>query len=190
VSLRVPVNLASEPFERLRPMVVASTALGIVLLAALGGLVALSQIESGQAAQARQTIARLEKQQTKLAGEQAQLEGVLRQPSNAEVLDRSQFLNSLIYGKAISWTRLFDDLEKVMPYNVRLIQVRPQATGQNQILLDMVVGAESAEPVIQMLTRLESSPQFGATLVHNRWPPSQTEPLLRYRLSVSYEQKL
>lgn len=190
MSLRVPINLASEPFARLRPMLVGSAALGVFLLATFSMLVALSNIESGQAVQVRSTISRLEAQRRTLVSEQAHLEDVLRQPANAEVLDRSAFLNSLIYAKAISWTKLFDDLGKVMPYNVRLIQIRPQAVGQNQILLDMVVGAASAEPIIQMLTQLDNSPQFGHALPHNSWPPSQTEPLLRYRVSVNYVQKL
>jgi type IV pilus assembly protein PilN len=106
------------------------------------------------------------------------------------VLQRSLFLNSLLYAKGISWTRLFNDLEKVMPHNVRLISIRPQANSQNEVLLDMVVGAESAGPVIRMLTELENSPVFGATMVHNYFPPSQSEPLMRYRVSVSYVQKL
>ena len=38
--------------------------------------------------------------------------------------------------------------------------------------------------------RLEASPQFGATQVNNWLPPSQTEPLYRYRVSVNYAQKL
>lgn len=190
MSLRVPINLASEPFVRLRRMLVASAALAVFLLATFALLVALSRIESGQAVQALTAMSRLEAQRRRLSAEQARLEDMLRQPANAEVLDRSAFLNSLIYAKAISWTRLFDDLEKVMPHNVRLIQIRPQATGQNQILLDMVVGAESAEPIIKMLTQLDNSPRFGHALPHNSWPPSQTEPLLRYRVSVNYVQKL
>ncbi len=190
MSLRVPINLASEPFVRLRPMLVASAALGTILLGSFALLVALSQIESGQAVQALNTISRLQAKRRALVADQARLEEVLRQPANAEVLDRSAFLNSLIYAKAISWTKLFDDLQKVMPYNVRLIQIRPQAVGQNEILLDMVVGAETAEPIIKMLTQLDTSPQFGHALPHNSWPPSQTEPLLRYRVSVNYVQKL
>jgi hypothetical protein len=54
----------------------------------------------------------------------------------------------------------------------------------------MVVGADSSEPVIRMLTLLERSPQFGETLIHNFAPPSQSEPLFRYRISVNYTQKL
>jgi type IV pilus assembly protein PilN len=190
MSTKVAINLASEPFERTRPMLVASAVVAVLLIGMLAVLVALSVTESGQAAELRQTIARMEARRRTVDAEQARLEAVLRQPENAEVLARSQFLNSLLYAKAISWTRLFEDLEKVMPYNVRLISIRPQAGAQNDILLDMVVGADSAEPVIQLLTRLENSPVFGATLIHNRWPPTQSEPLLRYRVSVNYVQKL
>jgi len=187
---RMAVNLASEPFERTRPMLVASAVAAFFLVILLGVLVALSVNERGQAAELRQTIAKLEANRRTLNAEQTRLEATLRQPENAEVLARSLFLNNLLYAKGISWTRLFDDLEKVMPFNVRLISIRPQAGGPGEIQLDMVVGAESAEPVIQLLTRLEGSPMFGATLIHNRWPPTQSEPLLRYRVSVSYVQKL
>lgn len=186
----VRINLASEPFRPARPVIVASSAAAALLVGLLGLLIALSVMESGQAAEARRTIAGLEKQLKQMNTEQVRLEGVLRQPENAAVLERSLFLNSLIFAKGISWTRLFDDLEKVMPHNVRLISIRPQAAGQHEVMLDMVLGAESAEPVLRMLRTLESSPLFGATRIHNRFPPTQSEPLLRYRVSVNYVQKL
>jgi type IV pilus assembly protein PilN len=184
------INLASEPFQRTRAVLVASGAAGLALLGLLGLLSALWVIERGQAADTRKTIARLETQLRRLNGEEGKLEGVLREPQNAEVLERSLFLNSLLYAKGISWTRLFADLGKVLPHNVRLISIRPQATGQNEILLDIVVGAESAAPVVRMLLQLEASQSFEKALIHNTFPPSQSEPLLRYRVSVSYAQKL
>jgi len=36
------------------------------------------------------------------------------------------FLNGLITRKSISWSRIFSDLERVIPHNVRLLAVRPQ----------------------------------------------------------------
>jgi hypothetical protein len=53
----------------------------------------------------------------------------------------------------------------------------------------MMVGAEATEPVVDLLMKLEGSDAFGATSIHSSLPPSQTEPLYRYRLSVSYAQK-
>ena len=48
----------------------------------------------------------------------------LRRPQNADVLEQSVFLNALLKRKGISWTKIFADLEKVVPYNVRIIQIR------------------------------------------------------------------
>jgi hypothetical protein len=79
----------------------------------------------------------------------------------------------------------------VIPHNVRLIYVRlPQIDSNNQVMLDMVVGAQSPEPVVEFLRKLEGSPMFGPNTVSTFLPPGQNEPLWRYRVSVSYAQKL
>lgn len=186
----IPINLASEPFHRNRPILLASVMAGLALtgLLALEVHLILSERDEMKATRAELSVA--EAQLRTLAGEQAKIEGLLRQPENAEVLDRSLLLNTLIRRKAISWARLFADLEQVMPYNVRLVSVRPEVTSQNQVLLQMVVGAQSGEPVLQMLRNLEESPLFGPASVQNWLPPSQNEPLYRYRVSVNYAQKL
>jgi type IV pilus assembly protein PilN len=85
---------------------------------------------------------------------------------------------------------MFEDLEKVFPGNVRLVAVRPYIADTGLIQLDMVVGAQTPEPVIDLLRRLESSTMFGATALLSSQPPSQNEPLYRYRVSVAYAQKL
>lgn len=188
--MRIGINLASEPFQPRRPVIAATVALAALLLALLGVLVYLGMGERARLRATREAVARLEQEARALAAEQARLEAVLRQAENAEVLEHSLFYNSLLYRKGISWTRLFDDLEQVMPHNVRLISIRPQLGADNEVMLDMVVGAESSEPVVALLAKLESSPRFGQTYVHNRIPPSQNEPLLRYRISVRYEQEL
>ena len=51
-------------------------------------------------------------------------------------------------------------------------------------------GSASPERVIELIQRLENSPLFGATALLSSQPPSQNEPLYRYRVSVSYAQKL
>ncbi len=188
--MRVTVNLASEPFRRDRSMLAASVIVGVALAAVLSMLTSLAVVERGTAAQSRRDIAVLERQVQQLSGEQSKLEQALRRPENAEVLNKVLFINSLLYRKGISWTKIFSDLEAVMPFNVRLISIRPQVDSQNNVLLDMVVGSQTQTPVIDMLKRMEQSPSFGETEVHNWMPPSQTEPLWRYRVTVSYGQKL
>lgn len=185
----LPLNLASEPFRKDRPVLVASAATAALMLAVLVLLVHVILIQREAAAESRRELAALEARLRAAAAEQAQLEARLREPGNAEVLDRSVLFNSLILRKSISWTRLFSDLEKVMPGNVRLITVRPYLTGDHAVQLDMVVGAQAPEAVIELLRRLERSPTFGATALLSSSPPTQNEPLYRYRVSVNYVQK-
>jgi type IV pilus assembly protein PilN len=190
MAIQIPINLASEPFRRDRPMLVASAAVGIVLLVLLGFQISTIVQERHQAADIRVTIDRLNAQLRTISGEQAKLNATLRRPENAEVLERSLFLNTLIDRKAISWSKIFADLEKVLPYNVRLVSVRlPEVDLQNEVLLDMVVGAEEVPPVLQLLRKLEASPQFGPAEVPSSSPPSQTDKIFKYRVSVRYAQK-
>jgi type IV pilus assembly protein PilN len=188
--VKYPINLASEPFRLGRPLFVASVALSAILAAMLVVLVSVAVVERNNAKEARESIASLEAQMAALDGEQMRLTQLLRQPENAQVFEQSIFLNALIARKGISWTRIFSDLEGVLPHNVRVISVRPQVNAINEVQLDLFVGSEATGPVVDMLMKLEASPVFGRTAIVSWLPPSQTEPLYRYRLTVQYAQKL
>jgi len=188
--MRFPLNLATQPFRKDRPILVASAAVGLLMVVSLVLLIGLAVADHQRSAATRRVIDRLDQQLARVAKEQARLDGVLRQPDNAEVLERSLFLNALLYRKGISWTKVFSDLEKVLPPNVRLINIRPQVVSESQVYLEMTLGSESLPPVIETLTRFESSEVFGATTLYSTVPPSQSEPLYRCRVSVNYAQKL
>jgi|SRR5579863_286170 len=187
----IPINLASEPFRRDRPMLVASGACAVALVGLLGLLIFLIFAGRARARDNRVGVAQLTAQLNAATLEQVQVEQLLRQPPNAQVFQRSIMLNALVERKSISWTRIFADLESVMPYNVLLVQVRlPQINSRQEVSLDMIVGAKDWVPVSEFLHQLEGSPLFGPPVVHDFVPPSQTQPLYQYRLSVDYAQKL
>lgn|SRR5574340_1128833 len=188
--MRSSINLASQAFRPNRPVIVGATALGLLLTGLLGALVSLAVMDRAQLADGRREVAQLNAQLRGLQAEQARVEAVLREPRNAEVLEYSLFLNSLLYRKGISWTHIFADLEKTIPHNVRVISIRPTVNARSEITLDMVVGAESQAPVVNLIKALEESPLFGEAYVHSALPPSQSNPLYQYRVSVNYAQKL
>ena len=188
--MRIPINLASQPFQRNRAMLAASTAVAALMTLVLALTIYLAIDDRNQMRETREAIEKTEKQLSAIGAEQTKLEAAIRKPENADVFDRSILLNTLLSRKGISWTRLFADLEEVLPHNVRLVSVRPQVNGQNAIVLDMVVGAQSPEPVIDLLKRLENSKLFSGASLASSLPPSQTDPLFRYRVSVNYAQKL
>ena len=189
--MRVPINLSSDPFRRDRPMLVASGACAVALTLLLGVMVFLILSTRARAKDTRVAVANLNAQLQSINLEQAKLNQFLRQPANAEVLVRSAMLNQLIERKSISWTRIFSDLEAVMPYNVRLLQVRlPQINSHNQVTLDMMVGVQEPESAFGFFRKLVESPLFGSATPQNSAAPSQNQPLWEYRLSVDYAQKL
>jgi type IV pilus assembly protein PilN len=188
--MNIQINLASQPYRRDRPMLIGSAILGVLLLALLGVLISLNLSERGRLESMRAEMDRLERQSRAISTEQSKLDAVLRKPENAEALERSVLLNTLLYRKGISWTRIFADLEKVLPHNVRVISIRPTLNSENQIMLEMNVGAEQTEPLLALLIKLENSEQFGHTSVSSILPPSQSEPLYRYVVNVNYAQKL
>lgn len=189
--MRVPINLSSEPFRKDRPILIASGICAALLAVLLSVLVFLFVSERGRARETRLAVERLNARLRTVSSEEVKFDSFLREPQNAVVLERSVLLNTLIERKSISWTKIFSDLEQVMPYNVSLISVRlPQINSRNEVLLDMVVGAKEPPAVFGLFKRLEESPLFGPVEVHSSLPPSQNEPLYRYRLTVNYAQKL
>jgi hypothetical protein len=79
--------------------------------------------------------------------------------------DQSQFLNELIERKSLSWTRVLEDLEKVMPARVHLVSIHPELDDDNQLTLKMVVAGDSRERAIELARRMEESQHFTQTYV-------------------------
>ena len=188
--MKIPINLASQPFRRDRPVFVGSMAVAVLLAGVLAVLISLIVTDRSQSADVRRDLARMEASIRQTQQQQAALETVLRKPENAEVLERSVFLNELLYRKGISWTQIFADLGKALPANVRIMNIRPFVNKDNKLTLDMTVGAMDPGAVIDLLKALESSPLFESVSAPNTLAPSQAEPLFRARLTVNYAQKL
>ena len=96
--MRIPINLASEPFRRDRPLVAAFGRGGCDAGRPARHADLSGGIGSGLAQPKRaQAIAQNGNPAEDDAHEnERSLEGVLRQQQNAEVLDRSVFLNALL----------------------------------------------------------------------------------------------
>ncbi len=188
--MRINLNLATQPFGRNRLFYTAAGLLVTALL--LGGALMVTSFVSSyrRSPELIRQADDYRRQLTELARQQNGLEGILRRPQNSAVLERSIFLNELLYRKGISWTRTFADLEKLMPPRVRLIAIRPQVTADSKISLDMQVGAETREAFIDFLKGVEGSELFRTPVLHGDAPPSENQPLFRFRVSVFYDQKL
>lgn len=190
------INIASQPFRRERAENAAYAIICAVLVCSLLLLITLIAHARSQAADLRRVIDAENRELKVLQRQESQFSTVLSRPENADVFSRSVFLNELIARRSVSWTRVFKDLQGVMPGNMRLMGIRlPQVAAEqtsevNHIELEMTVGTDRPEAVIDLLTRLERSPLFGSAQVMSQNPPTQNDPLYKYRLNVAYVQKL
>jgi type IV pilus assembly protein PilN len=161
--MRLDINLASQPYEDARQFwmrwgtaVIALGLLTLVLLAAdITGWVNARR-DRAALAQKRAMIAERDRIR-------ANAERVLSLPENRSTRDQSQFLNELIERKAFSWTRVLENLEKVMPPRVHLISINPQLDEDNQLGLKMTVAGDSRDRAIELARRMEESRRFSQT---------------------------
>jgi Tfp pilus assembly protein PilN len=186
----LPLNLATQPMRRDRPILVASAVVAGLLCITLIALLGLAITDRRNMNESRVVIARVQAQLAKTNAAQAQIDAQMRLPENANVLYRNLMFNQLIQRKAISWTRIFADLEKVLPHNVRIASIRPTLNGKNVLSLEMVVAADTPEPLIGFVGALEQSDVFGDISQSTMVPPTQNDPFVRLHLTVTYDQKL
>ena len=166
--MRVRFNLASHPYENLRPRY-ALAGMALLLVAVLAGLlVARERQQRAKTRSITQQMARFEREMQDLAREQRELDEWLRRPEVQEIRDHSVFLNSLILRKSLSWTQMFLDLEKILPARAQVIAIQPRMNRSQQPELAISVTADNMEPLVELLKNLESSSQFGSPAVQSQ----------------------
>jgi Tfp pilus assembly protein PilN len=158
--MRLDINLATHPYEDAREFW-ARWGLGVGLLALLTiGLLALTVNGWMKAGRDRHDIAKLQQQIAERDKERAADQAVLDMAANRSTRDQSQFLNELIERKSFSWTRVFEDLERVMPPSLHVVSLRPEMNEQSQMELNMKVAGDNREAAIELVHRMEGSKHF------------------------------
>jgi Tfp pilus assembly protein PilN len=169
------LNLATQPFVNRRRFYTltafAASVLSLTLVVLLAIFVRNFRNEIG----IRKQMKTMQQEIERLDTEQQRLESLLKRPEAADILDRNDFLNTLIRQKAISWTRIFMDLEKVMPDHVETVALHPvpQLPGVGQgkrapvafsldgpllMELQLQVSSQDFESLVKLVRHLENAP--------------------------------
>ena len=161
------LNLSTRPFPAYR---LISIALGAILVGLLAlsawqavGFVRFSRLAHGL--QPAEVDARVEAES--LGKRVAEVESRLDRPEATAKLNEIGFLNHLIAQKNLSWTRLFADLEEMVPNNVHLVGLRPDIATNGVITLQIDLEARSVADASEFIHRLEKSPVFQNIKVSN-----------------------
>ncbi|OLB84275.1 MAG: hypothetical protein AUI17_07280 [Acidobacteriales bacterium 13_2_20CM_2_55_5] len=163
--MRVDINLATQPYQDARRFWLrwggALVALGLLTL------ILLYSVLTGwvSARKDRDLIRQREAQIAARDQERAQAEALLSRPENRSTRDRSQFLNDLFQRKAFSWTKVFEDLERVMPPRLHVVSIRPEMGSEAGLNIKLVVAGESRERALDLVRKMEASQRFQQTRI-------------------------
>jgi type IV pilus assembly protein PilN len=158
--MRFTINLASQPYEAARQFrqrigaVVAALALIAVVLV---GYIVYQRVQSRTI---NQQLSEAHREIDSLNREEAQARAILNRPENRDVAERSEFLNQLFARKALSWTRVFTEMERIMPPDLHVVSMKPEYNKTNDLTLRVVVATGSRGRAVEVVRRMEKSNHF------------------------------
>ena len=158
--MRLHINLASQPYEaaRLFRQRIGALVLALAIIgAALIGYIVYQRIQSRDI---NRQLAEVRQQIDGLGREEAQARAILNKPANRAVADQSEFLNDLFARKALSWTRVFTEMERIMPPNLHVVSIKPEYNKTGELTLRMVVATDSRDRAVELVRQIEKSPHF------------------------------
>jgi type IV pilus assembly protein PilN len=165
--MRIDINLASQPYQDSRQfwsywgtgLIVLSLVSAFLVFLAVSGFV--------RAGRDREQISKLKDKIAAYDREKTEAEAVLNQPQNRALREQSRFLNALFQRKAFSWTKVFEDLERVMPAHLHVVSINPGNSVENSLELKLLVGGDSREQARDLVRKMESSNRFRQTRIQS-----------------------
>lgn len=153
------VNLASRPYSDTRTFWLAVLLLGVItLLLTLNNVwTAADYLSNTQ--NVRADITKLEAEIGRVRAETAREQQKIEAIDHAELNRRITYVNSQIAERAFSWSGLLSDLERVMPDEVRLLQLNPSVT-EGRVTLTLILQSKTQEGIIRLLDRMLGDPSF------------------------------
>jgi hypothetical protein len=158
--MRLNINLASQKFEDVRQFYVRwSMAIGVaaVLLLLLIGLAVMNYSSSSKSGK---RIKELEARIDSLQKERAAAERVSNLPENHDVNLQKNYWNRQINRRQLSWTQLFNDLQKIMPARAYVSSVHPEITLDNRLKLTLLIKGDTHDNGLELVKKMEKSERF------------------------------
>lgn len=180
----IHLNLASRPYRDYRPLYAVVVAMSLVTAFLMLNNVETFYRYTRDTRSTRARIARLESdarvERERTAAVRTRLAGL----DLAGLDSRVRFINARLAERAFSWSTLLDELESVLPDDVRLVSVSPAFDPQGTIALQLALQSKSAEGMIRTINRMHEDPQFA-----NPFPASETrldDGTFNFSLSLTY----
>lgn len=163
-------NLASRPFLNTRPVWLVAVAAGVLVV--LFVILNFSFFFlSGRELAPQLTYAReLEAKRDQLSSEVRGLVVELDKVPWKSLSSRVRATNVVLREWSFSWLGLLDDIERVMPREVRVVRIAP-SVGDDGVTLNLEAIARSREATLEFLENLIADPHFSAPIpIRERFP--------------------
>lgn len=186
--MRLQINLASRPYEDVRQFYVRWVPLLVVALVITGALAGQALFRLRDHRELKTQISDTQKHIQELDAQRAKAEAILNSPANASTTTESKFLNELIARKAFSWTQVMSDLEKILPPSVKVVNIQPKLDQDGKLEFNLSVQSSNRDQAIELVRRLETSPQFvSASVKSERENPGTNS--IEFEISSLYSPK-
>jgi Tfp pilus assembly protein PilN len=158
--MRLNINLASQKYEDVRQFYVRwSVAIGLSALLMLV-LIGLAWRNFSNSSESGQRIKQLQAEIDGLQKQRAAAEAISNLPENHDVTEQKNYWNKQINRRQLSWTQLFNDLQRIMPARAFLSSVHPEITLDNRLKLTLVVMGDTHENGLELQKKMEKSERF------------------------------
>ena len=179
-------NLATRPFLNTRPvwLVTAVAGLAALILLALNLRLFLVANRALDHETARRDML-LERHQTLEAAVRKDIDALERVPWRS-LTRRVSATNLILREHAFSWLGMLDDIERVMPFDVRLTRIAPSVR-DDEVTLSLALIAHNRGAMLQLLDNLIADPRFsGPTPFTESTPEESTAAAYVMSLRVNY----
>ena len=178
-------NLATRPFLNPRPVwivtAIAGVAAAILLAADLRLFLVADRALDDDMARRDALLARHELLETQVRKDVAALE---RLPWRS-LTHRVEATNLILREHSFSWLEMLDDIERIMPYDVRLTRISP-GVGTDEVTLSLALVAHNREAMLQLLDNLIADPRFSDPTPSMEASPEETSADYAMNLRVNY----
>ena len=180
-------NLASRPFLDTRPVVAVGIALAIAAIALSAVSVSDFLSERGEETQLAESVLELETRRAALAGEVAALDRKLARAPWKRLKAETASMQQLVVQGGSIWSTLLADLERVLPWDTRLLSIDPKRDATGEITVTLSGVATDRAAWLKLLGRLFTDAHFSDPIPRSEEAPgAQNAVGFKFILNVRY----
>ncbi|MDH3284255.1 MAG: hypothetical protein OEQ13_05905 [Acidobacteriota bacterium] len=180
----IELNLASRPYRNDTPVALL---LGLLLVAALAFTAHNTYAYLTTDVSEKTLLGGLSDHRTRMQEIRTEADRLREKLDGIDVQtleSQASFVSAVMQERNFSWTRLFNELEAVVPWNIRLSSIRP-GFQQGGVHVDFLGTAQDVTAFFDFQETVEASPRFSGVLP-TQYEVDETTRLVTFKLQARY----